>query len=136
MKLSQAAYDRAQWFIRIFIPAFITLYIGVDQFVNLPKETEVAGIAGLLAVFLGGLLAKSSADFKKNNEPHAGFIQQTGVDPDTGNPDMALTFTKLPQELLGKKTITLNVDTPATVMPPVHVTEHVHPEDTPPPAQS
>lgn len=113
MKLSQTVYDNLQWVVRVFIPLFITFYVGVDQFFNLPKETEVAGVLGLAAVFLGGLLTKSSSDFKKHNEPHAGYIQQTGVDPDTGIPDLGLTITKLPQELLDKDTITLKVDTPA-----------------------
>lgn len=112
MKLSQSAYDAGQWVIRVLIPAFITLYIGVDQFVDLPKETEVAGVAGLLAVFLGALLTQSSNTFKKENEPAAGFIQQTGVDPDTGIPDLGLTVTKLPDELLAKKTITFRVGSP------------------------
>lgn len=109
MKLSQSAYDSLQWVIRILIPAFITLYIGVDQFVDLPKETEVAGIAGLVAVFMGALLAQSSAAYKRENEPAAGYIQQTGADPDTGIPDIGLTVTKLPDELLGKKTVTFHV---------------------------
>lgn len=112
MKLSQTAYDRLQWVIRIFIPAFIAFYVAADQFVNLPKETEVAGIAGLLAVFLGAVMQKSTQDFKKNNEAEAGFIHQNGVDPDTLNPNLGLTLTKLPQDLLGKKTITLKVDSP------------------------
>lgn len=118
MKFSQSTYDSLQWVIRVFIPAFITLYIGVDQFVNLPKETEVAGIAGLLAVFLGGLLVRSSATYKKENEPAAGYLTKTGVDPDTGIPDLGLTITKLPEELLGKKTVTLHVENP-TVPPRV-----------------
>lgn len=117
MKLSQSTYDSLQWVIRVFIPAFITLYIGVDQFVDLPKETEVAGIAGLLAVFLGGLLVQSSAAFKKENEPAAGYIRQTGVDPDTGIPDLGLTVSKLPQELLEKKTVTFHIDSTPGVNP-------------------
>lgn len=112
MTLSQTMYDRLQWVIRIFIPAFIAFYVAADQFVNLPKVTEVAGVAGLLAVFLGALLQKSTQDFKKTNEAEAGFLQQTGVDPDTNIPSLGLTITKLPQELLGKKTITLRVDNP------------------------
>lgn len=112
MKLSQNVYDTLQWVVRVFIPLFIAFYIGLGQFAPVPAPEQVAGVLGLFAVFLGGLLTKSSADFKKNNEPHAGFIQQTGVDPDTGNPDLALTLTKLPGELVGKKTVTFAVDKP------------------------
>lgn len=134
MNLSQTAYDRLQWVIRIFIPSFVALYVGVDQIVGLPKAVEVAGVSGLLAVFLGGLLQKSTADFKKTNEAEAGFLQQTGVDPDTGIPSLGLTITKLPQELLGKKTITLQVDNPHPS--PTHV-EQLPPQEPPaPPAEN
>jgi len=117
MKLSPAVYDTLQWVIRIFIPAFIALYVGVDQYVNLPKEGEVAGVAGLISVFLGALLVKSTSEYKKTNEPEAGFLQQTGIDPETGIPGLGLTITKLPQELLGKETITLKVDNPHPLPP-------------------
>ena len=118
MKLSQATYDTLQWVVRVFIPLFVTFYVGLAQFVEVPAPAKVAGVLGLVAVFLGGLLTKSSSDFKKNNEPHAGYLQQTGFDPTTGNPDLALTLTKLPQDLVGKKTITLAVDSPPAAMPP------------------
>lgn len=119
MKLSQAAYDGLQWVVRVFIPLFITFYVGLDQIVPaVPATKEVAGVLGLLAVFLGGLLTKSSLDFKKNNEPHGGYIQQTGLDPDTGMPEIALTLTQLPQDLVDKKTVTLKVDKSQAVMLP------------------
>ncbi len=127
MTLSQSAYDKAQWFIRIFIPSFVALYVGVDQFVNLPKELEVAGVSAVLAVFLGGLLTKSSSDFKKTNEADAGTISSTGADPDTGIPGLGLVITKLPQELLTKNTITLKVD--HTAGPPPVLDEPSPPVD-------
>lgn len=117
MKLSQNVYDNLQWVVRVFIPLFITFYVGLDQFVDVPSPAKVAGVLGLLAVFLGGLLTKSSADFKKNNEPHGGYIQQVGSDPETGMPELALTLTQLPQDLVGKKTVTLKVDSSSPATP-------------------
>lgn len=118
MKLSQATYDTLQWVVRVFIPLFVTFYVGLGTFVPIPYEKEVAGILGLFAVFLGSLLTKSSMDFKKNNEPQAGYLQATGVDDLTGNPDVKLTFAKLPQELLTNETVTLKVGPPPPAMTP------------------
>lgn len=117
MKFSQSTYDFLQKLVRVGLPGLATLYLGFADLWNLPNAIEVAGSLTLLAVFLGSLLTKSSADFKRTNEPAAGFVQQTGVDPDTGIPSLALTLSKLPQELLDKKTITLKVDNPSP--PPV-----------------
>jgi hypothetical protein len=118
MKLSQNVYDTLQWIVRVFIPLFVTFYVGLAQFVSVPAPTQVAGVSGLVAVFLGGLLTKSSSDFKKNNEAHAGYLEPTGIDELTGNPDVKLTFAKLPQELLGNETVTFKVQSPPTVVSP------------------
>ena len=109
LQLSQKAYDNGQWFVRIFIPAFIAFYVGVDQFVNLPHEAEVAGVSGAFAVFLGGLLQTSSTQFKKNNELDGGTLYPKGTDPDTGIADLGLLVNKLPNELLANKTVTFKV---------------------------
>lgn len=117
MNFSEPTYDFLQKVVRVALPGLATLYLGLADFWGLPKPVEVAGSLTLLAVFLGGLLTKASSDFKRDNEAEAGFVQQTGVDPDTGIPNLALTLSKVPQELLDKKTITLKVASPAN--PPV-----------------
>lgn len=112
MLLSQPVYDKMKWFVQILLPAFGSFYFGLSDVLELPAALQVVGVCSLLAVFLGTILGISSNQYKKVNEPEAGFLQQVGVDPDTGNPDLALTLTKTPQELLNNRTITLKVDNP------------------------
>lgn len=112
MTFSTKYYDAGQWFIRIFLPAFIAFYLAVDALVNLPKENEVAGIAAALGVFLGALLASSSRNFKRENEADGGLVYQQGYDPETGIAGVGLFVNKLPNELLQKKTVTFTVRQP------------------------
>ena len=110
MKLNTATYDVAQWFVRIFLPALATLYAGLSELWGLPKAIEVVGTIGAVTLFLGAILSVSSSNFKKENEPNAGFIKSNGRDPDTGLPNLDLVITQMPDDLLNKKTITLHVD--------------------------
>lgn len=112
MTLSNKTYDTLKWIAQILLPALGALYFALSDLWNLPKVTEVVGTIAAVDTFLGVLLGITAAGYKKTNDPHAGFLQQTGVDPHTGMPDLGLTLTKTPTELLGKKTITLHVDNP------------------------
>lgn len=108
--LSAKYYDLGQWFVRTLLPAFITFYGGLAAFVGVPKVAEVVGVAGLLGVFVGTLLASSSRAFKKENEPDGGDFQLKGFD-ENGMPVIGLDVKADPLELAGKKTVTLNIDT-------------------------
>lgn len=72
MTLSNKAYDTLQWVCRIFIPAFITLYIAINGVLisngltGLPYPEVVTGIVAAVNVFIGALMAKSSLDFKNS----------------------------------------------------------------------
>lgn len=72
MTLSNKAYDTLQWVCRIFIPAFITLYIAINGVLisngltGLPYPEVVTGIVAAVNVFIGALMAKSSSDFKNS----------------------------------------------------------------------
>lgn len=127
MTLSQKYYDLGQWFIRIFLPAFIAFYMAVDALVNLPKENEVTGIAAALGVFLGALLATSSRSFKKNNEVDGGLIYQQGTDPQTGIAGLGFFVNKLPNDLLSNKTVTFKVR-----QPPAEIVQEHYPNGLPP----
>ena len=118
MTLSNKAYDSLKWVAQILLPALGALYFLLADLWNLPKVTEVVGTIAAVDTFLGVLLGITAVGYKKQNEPNAGFLQQTGVDPHTGMADLALTLTKMPNELLGKKTITLHVDSPGVVTMP------------------
>lgn len=126
MTLSTKYYDLGQWFIRIFLPAFIAFYLAVDALVNLPKENEVAGIAAALGVFLGALLASSSRSFKKNNEVDGGLLYQQGVDPETGIAGLGFFINKIPNELLDNKTVTFKVR-----QPPAEIVREHYPSGLP-----
>lgn len=72
MTLTNKAYDTLQWVCRIFIPAFITLYIAINGVLisngltGLPYPEVVTGIVAAVNVFIGALMAKSSSDFKNS----------------------------------------------------------------------
>lgn len=112
MTLNNKTYDALKWVAQILLPALGALYFLLADLWNLPKVTEVVGTIAAVDTFLGVLLGITAAGYKKTNEANAGFLQQVGVDPHTGIPDLGLTLTKLPSELLEKKTITLHVDNP------------------------
>lgn len=72
MTLTNKVYDTLQWVCRIFIPAFITLYIAINGVLisngltGLPYPEVVTGIVAAVNVFIGALMAKSSSDFKNS----------------------------------------------------------------------
>lgn len=112
MKLSEKNYDLAKWVVQILLPAFGALYAGLSDLLNLPYALEVVGTTSLIAVFLGTILGISNANYKKYNEPNGGVISVTGANPDTGLPDVQLTMTKNPADLVNKDTVTLKVESP------------------------
>ena len=114
MQLSGKTYDLAKWFVTIVLPAFGALYAGLADWWELPKPLEVVGTCSLVAVFLGAILGISSANYQRKNEANAGYLTQTGTDPDTGLPNLALTVTKDPSDLVAKDTVTLKVGPPPT----------------------
>lgn len=118
MTLSNKTYDTLKWIAQILLPALGALYFALSDLWSLPKVAEVVGTIAAVDAFLGVLLGVTATGYKKTNDPNAGFLQQTGVDPHTGMPDLALTLTKTPSELLGKKTITLHVDNPVQYAQP------------------
>lgn len=117
MNLSNKTYDSLKWVAQILLPAVGALYFLLSDLWGLPKVQEVIGTIAAVDTFLGVLLGIQASGYKKANEANAGFIQQVGVNPHTGIPDLGLTLTKLPAELLEKKTITLHVEDPRPFHP-------------------
>jgi hypothetical protein len=110
--LSNKTYDTLKWVAQILLPALGALYFALSDLWSLPKVVEVVGTIAAVDTFLGVLLGITAAGYKKQNDPNGGYIQQVGVDPHTGMPDLALTLSKLPNELMEKKSITLHVEKP------------------------
>lgn len=129
--LSEKNYNAGQWFVRIFIPAWITFYSSLALFVGVPKVAEVAGVSGAVAVFLGALLASSSSKFKKENEADGGYFQLLGSD-ENGMPRIGLDVRTDPADLANKKTVTLKIDTPPVVNPASPELEDPAVDNTPP----
>jgi len=113
MILKNKVYDGTKYVAQIVLPALGTLYFALAQIWNLAGGSEVVGTIVAVDTFLGVLLGISSSAYNNSADVHDGYLGAKGtVDPDTGHPDLKLTITKLPQELLDKKTVTLKVGTP------------------------
>lgn len=112
MKLSDVRYDQLNWVAKVALPALATFYVAVGALWGFPKVEEVVGTITAIDLFLGALLVKASSDYKKNNEPHAGFLTQKGVNPETTMPVLGLTIQKAPSELLENETVTFKVEQP------------------------
>ena len=69
MTLSNKTYDILQWIVRIFIPAFIALYVGISTVLTsngltgLPYPEVVTGIIAAIGVFIGALMNNSAKNY-------------------------------------------------------------------------
>lgn len=109
MKLSNKYYDILKYIALIVLPALAALYLGFGQLWEWPDTDKFVSSIVLLNTFLGIVLQINTARY--NNDPNSldGFLSATGVDPDTGHPDLQLVVTTPPNELLGQKTVRLKV---------------------------
>lgn len=62
--LSNKLYENFKFLVQIILPGLAVLYAGLSEFWGFPKVQEVVGTIGLLAVFLGLLLRRSSTNFQ------------------------------------------------------------------------
>ncbi len=109
IQLSAKTYDRAKWGVQVVLPAIATLYLGLSDFWNLPNPLAVVGTITLVTTFLGTILGISNLQYRKENEPVAGVLSSSSADEETLMPNLDLTLTKDPAELLTKKTVTFHV---------------------------
>lgn len=63
--MNSKLYDKLKWVAQIALPALITFYGVVSLTWGLPYTEQIMTTAGGLNVLLGALLAKSSADYYK-----------------------------------------------------------------------
>ena len=108
MQLTGKAYDVVRWTAQILLPALASLYFGLSQILGLPGGEEVVGCLALVTTFLGTLLGVSAANYRKNNEPQAGYLTEVGKD-ENGMPHLAATFVKTPDQLLSNDTVTFKI---------------------------
>lgn len=105
-------YDILKFISMVVIPAVAALYLGLANLWNWDHTTEVVGSLALFSTFLGTLLQLSAVKYNNSDASTDGYLGATGVDPDTGNPDLGLTLTEHPKVLMKKKTVRLRVGTP------------------------
>lgn len=67
MILSDKAYKFLKWFLILFIPATLTLIIGLGQLWNFETEL-IVGTISLISTFLGAITKISDANYKNYDE--------------------------------------------------------------------
>ena len=67
MILSDKMYKFLKWFLILFVPAFLTLIIGLGQLWNFETEL-IVGTISLLATFLGAITKISDNNYKNDSE--------------------------------------------------------------------
>jgi hypothetical protein len=113
--LNGGLYDAAKAFALVWLPALGTLYFTLAQIWGLPAAEEVTGTILAVDTFLGVVLKISSTQHDsiqavKAEQKVAGFISATGgANELSGHPDLALTLTKDPKEVLQHDEVTLKI---------------------------
>lgn len=113
-----AVYDKLKVLVQVVLPGVITLYTALAGLWEWSNTLQVVGTLGALNTFLGLLVGASSSKFNaaqaiKAERKQAGFISATGgFNELSGHPDLALTLTKDPAEILEKGEVTLKVGPP------------------------
>jgi len=79
-QLTGKTYDRAKWFVQIFLPAVSALYLGLAQLWDLPKPEAVVGTIALVTVFLGVILNISANNYRNDPSRFMGTAQIVTTD--------------------------------------------------------
>lgn len=121
--MNNKTYDYAKFVALVLLPALGTLYFGLAQIWHFPHPGDVVGSITVVDTFLGVILHVSTSSYHDANKViEAGHITSTGIDEDNGMPNLAITLTKLPHEILTSKKMVLTVDPNAikpAPLPPV-----------------
>lgn len=105
--LSNKLYDKLKFLVQIILPGLAVLYAALSQWWGFPKVQEVVGSIGAIAVFLGLLLGRSSANFQnavaQEAAPDGTFDVTTLED---GKKSVTLGFEQDPETLVdGRKLV-------------------------------
>ena len=80
LQMSDKWYDRAKWFVQLFLPAFGALYLGLSDWWGLPKSEAVAGTTLVVSTFLGTILMISTKRYNNSDRPFDGQVVVGEVD--------------------------------------------------------
>lgn len=105
--MSDKTYDLLNAMVRVVLPALGTMILGIGQVLGWDGAVQVVAILVLVTTFLGILVQVLGMRWKADEGNLDGFLEVTGLHEDTGRPNLAATFNKLPEELADKKVIRL-----------------------------
>ena len=112
MKMSGKTYDILKYIAQIVLPGLGTLYFALASIWSLPYGEQIVGTITAIDAFLGVLLGISSEQYYKEGRDTDGVLLiDTKGDEEKWLLQMKPEFTE--QELEGKHSIKLNVDTNA-----------------------
>lgn len=105
--VSNKTYDLLKQVVTIVLPALGALYVTLAALWNLPNPEAVAGTFAALATFGGVVMKITTTKYNNSDERFDGQLVKTGVDPDTGIPNLELSITNNPNDLIAKGTVVL-----------------------------
>ncbi len=106
--LSDEMYARLNAIVTLGLPALGTLFAAISAaFGNWEHTTAVLATLAAVATFLGVVLRIAQGKYDASDAKYDGEVSVTGVDPDTGIPNLRLVVTTDPEELVHKDTVKL-----------------------------
>jgi hypothetical protein len=112
MTLTGKTYDILKFIAMVGLPALATLYLGFGQLWEWPETEKVVSSIVLINTFLGALLQLNSRSYNRNDANFDGYLGSKGVDPDTGIPNLQMTVTTPPEDMLAGESVRLKVGSP------------------------
>lgn len=109
--LTNRAYDVAKNFVVLYIPATVTLYLGLAVIFGLPYIDEITKATPIVLVFLGSVLKISDRSYENSGQKYDGAIV---ADPENEDGLYPLKINLTASELQNKDSVQLKVvGTPA-----------------------
>lgn len=110
MKFSNnKTYDVLKFVALVVLPALATFVVVLNGIWDIPNHAAYVGTIVAFDTFLGAVLGLSANQYQNDPDRIDGFLDASGADPDTGNPNLKMTVTKHPDDLLQKKIVRLKV---------------------------
>ena len=109
MTLHNKVYDALNFIALVALPAFGSLYLSLAQVWNLPGAEKVTATVIVLDTFLGAVVRISWRRYNQNDANFDGYLDSEGVDPDTGIPDLKMTVTTPPEDMLASNVVRFKI---------------------------
>lgn len=109
MTLHNKVYDFLNLVALVWLPAFGSLYLGLAQVWDLPNTDKVVNTVVLLDTFLGAVVRVSWRRYNQDDANFDGYLDSSGIDEDTGFPNLRMVIRTTPEQVLRSNTIRLKV---------------------------